>query len=364
MSASPRVTAFIPVYNRERYISVAIESILAQSFTDFELLIIDDGSTDRSREVVESYIDPRVRLVCNDENLGTPKTRNKGLQLARGEYIALLDSDDYAYPDRLKKQVAFLDSHPDYAEVGSWCTMMDEWGRPLRELKIRPVSPPDLRVKLLFACPLKNRTIMARVAICREYGYRNDLLRCQDYDLHLRLSKRYKLGNLPEILACGRRHPNQLTQQMALLGESKKREIVCSQLSELNVAFSDTDLQRHRLLPGRNARRLHLNDTYLDWAEEWLLKLQAANHRVGCYPEPSFTQALGRMWCLVCWYASSAGGLGAAWRRFRQSPMSRAARSNLTKPVFTLHRTAALRYFAHICSRRAIPTPVATPHAS
>ena len=120
MSESPKVTAVIPVYNREKYLRGAIESILAQTFTDFELLVIDDGSTDGSREAIRSYHDPRIRLMCNETNQGIPKTRNRGIQFARGEYLAFLDSDDWAYPERLAKQVAFLDSHPDYAAVGAW----------------------------------------------------------------------------------------------------------------------------------------------------------------------------------------------------------------------------------------------------
>ncbi len=91
MNESPKVTAVIPAYNREKYVGEAIDSILAQTFTDFELLVIDDGSTDRSREVARSYHDPRIRLVCNETNEGIPKTRNKGIRLGRGEYPEFLN---------------------------------------------------------------------------------------------------------------------------------------------------------------------------------------------------------------------------------------------------------------------------------
>src|SRR5262245_37262181 len=114
MITAPKVSVIIPVYNREKYVGEAINSILTQSFTNFELLLIDDGSTDHSVEIMRSYTDPRVRLVCNDRNLGIPRTRNIGLQLARGDYIAILDSDNFALSDRLAKQVAFLDRYQDY----------------------------------------------------------------------------------------------------------------------------------------------------------------------------------------------------------------------------------------------------------
>src|SRR5262249_35270201 len=144
MTTLPKVTVVIPVYNREKYVRDAIDSILVQTFPDFELLVIDDGSTDRSREVVQSYHDPRIHLVCNGTNLGVPKTRNLGIQLARGEYLAFLDSDDWAYPERLGKQVAFLDSHPDYAAVGAWIAWMDEEGRSLGRIRRKPILPDEI----------------------------------------------------------------------------------------------------------------------------------------------------------------------------------------------------------------------------
>ncbi len=130
MDTPPKVTVLTPVYNREQYIATAIESVLAQSFTDFELLLIDDGSTDGSAEILRSYTtDPRVRVVRNEQNLGIPQTRNRGIDLARGEYVAMLDSDDWAYPCRLETQVAFLDRHRDVAVVGPgrrrWMRMAD-----------------------------------------------------------------------------------------------------------------------------------------------------------------------------------------------------------------------------------------------
>ena len=103
MTESPKVSVVIPVYNREKYVRSAVDSILSQTFSDFELLVIDDGSTDGSIAVVQSYRDPRIRLARNNANLGVSATRNKGIQLARGVYLAFLDSDDCAYPDRLKQ---------------------------------------------------------------------------------------------------------------------------------------------------------------------------------------------------------------------------------------------------------------------
>ena len=140
----PKVTVVIPVHNREKYVGIAVDSILSQTFSDFELLVIDDGSIDRSIDVVLSYSDPRIGLVRNHTNLGVATTRNKGIQLACGEYLALLDSDDWAYPGRLAKQTAFLDNHPDYAAVGSWIEWMSEEGHPSGRIKRKPSSPEEI----------------------------------------------------------------------------------------------------------------------------------------------------------------------------------------------------------------------------
>lgn len=320
MTTSPKVTVFIPVYNRERYVGDAIESMLAQSFSDFELLVVDDGSTDDSVAVIESYRDPRVRLVRNEQNLGIPRTRNRGLELARGEYIAILDSDDCSYPDRLEKQLAFLDAHPDYAEVGSWGRAMDDQGRPLKRIKRQPVSWQEVKANLLFRCCISNRSVMGRTALLRDLGYRNDYFRCQDYDMHVRLARHHKVGNLPEVLVLGRIHDQQVTGQTFELGMAKKREIAAGQLAELGVTCTAADLERHTALGRMGKLGFTPDREYLEWAEAWLRKLQQANRGTAVYPEPVFSQVLGDLWLKACRRTASSAGW-TVWKRFWQSPL-------------------------------------------
>jgi glycosyltransferase involved in cell wall biosynthesis len=339
------VTVFVPVHNRERYVSDAIQSILAQSYGDFELLLVDDGSTDRSVEVMRSFDDPRIRIVENGENLGIPRTRNRGLELARGEYIALLDSDDRMLPERLEQQVAFLDQHPDHAEVGAWCRMMDEDGRPLRRIKRQPVSPEDCRVQLLFRCCLSNRTILGRTALLREKGYRNDYPRCQDYDLHVRLAEEHLLGNLPRVLVLGRIHAGQITAQTSELGDTKKRLIVAGQLERLGVAFAESDLDPHLTLSRMRKLRFRPDAAYLDWAEDWLVRIGEANQRTRRYDDRALTRALSEKWLVACWAARA--GLGwRIWERYRVSTLGAGAGSSLRRHlVASIGRTlpASLR---------------------
>ncbi len=330
MSTVPKVTVIIPVYNRKKYVAESIGSILAQSFTNFELLLIDDGSTDGSVEIMRSYTDPRVRLVCNDCNLGIPKTRNKGIQLARGEYIAMLDSDDAALPDRLATQVAFLDCHKDYVLVGSWAPAMDEKGQSLRKGKKWFVSPGEVQSWLLFHCTPAQSSIMVRTAILQEYRYREQYVLCEDFDLFVRLARKNKLGKLPDPLVHRRAHTGNITREKAQLAKGKDLEIVSAQLTELGMTFTTTDLERHWLFPKRS---LVPDREYLTWAEAWLLKLQEANQRALRYPEHPFAWVLGEMWFKVCRRALPDIGW-TVWKHFWQSPLSKGTWASWRRKLF------------------------------
>jgi glycosyltransferase involved in cell wall biosynthesis len=291
MTDCPRVTVFIPVYNRARYVGPAIESILGQSYTDFEILLVDDGSTDESVEVMRSYGEPRVRVVENKKNLGLPYTRNRGLELAQGEYIALLDSDDLSLPDRLACQVEFLDAHPDYAEVGAWSQAMDASGQPLRKVKIQPTAAEETRATLLFRCSIKNRSLMGRTAMMRELGYRADFPRCQDYDLHVRLAERHLLGNIPRVLVLGRVHPLQWTGSTTEIGNAAKMRIMREQLEPMGVEPNEEDLWGHLLLAHQSGETggRRIDAAYLDWADDWLSGLRRANARTRRYERTSIS---------------------------------------------------------------------------
>ena len=323
MKKHPKVTVFIPVYNRDKFIGETIESVLAQSYTDFELLIVDDGSTDRTIEVIQSYQDPRIRLKTHGKNLGIPATRNKGLAHARGQYIAILDSDDLAHPERLTKQVSFLDQNPDYVQIGTWCQMIDEHSNKLRRVRKQPTSYQDVHAHLLFRCALTNRSIMGRTHIFQEYGYHPDFPRCQDYDLHVRLSKKFKMGNLPEYLVYGRIHDQQITQHTQEIGNKKKKEIVERQLQQLGISYNDQDLAHHLVLSRIRKSHFIPDTAYLEWADQWLSGIQKANDQTSVYPQDALTRLLRKLWFRTCWAANPKLGtaflLKSAWSNFRNS---------------------------------------------
>lgn len=328
-TSNPRVTVFIPVHNRARYVCVAVNSILAQDFEDFELLVVDDGSTDDTVATLEKFDDPRIRIAKNGENRGIPYTRNHGLELARGEYIALLDSDDHSYPQRLGRQVAFLDRNPDIAQVGSWCSFMDAEGEMLPKIRRQPLDPDDIHAHLPFHCPMVNRTIMARTAIYQEYRYDLAFPRCQDYDLHARLSAEHRMANLPEILVCGREHPGRWTGNSVDLGRDRKMDVARRLLARIGIEADEDELLRHHALTRKDEKR---DDPlgHLDWTESWLWRIKQANRRQPHYPEPALSRALGAIWALNCWQARSVLGRRRAIGRMLGSGLARGLPGNLS----------------------------------
>ncbi len=149
----PRVSVVLCVYNQAAYVAEAIASILGQTLTDLELIIVDNGSTDSSPEVVHSFTDPRIRYVRNERNLGHAGSLNRGRALARGRYLAIMDSDDISLPERLARQADFLDAHPDVAMCGSW---VETFGART-EVRRFPTEPAVLAVSLLLCCPFRRQ---------------------------------------------------------------------------------------------------------------------------------------------------------------------------------------------------------------
>jgi len=295
MSLTPPVTVFMPVYNRERYLRTAIDSVLSQSYEDFELLVLDDGSTDGTPEILANLTDPRVRIVRNDSNQGIPAARNRGLDLARGEFLAFLDSDDVAHRHRLARQLRFLGRNPDHAVVGSWARKIDAVGRRKRVLR-RPLTWNRIRSRLLFMGTLRTPSVLGRTAVLRGYRFRSEFPVCSDTEFWSRVVLDHRCANLPEPLICYRKHDGNVTGRDVAFTRERKLAVIEQQLGRLGVEFSRDDLERHWSLR-KGKPRDSVTPEYVDWAREWLLTILAANGRAGLYPEPDFTQAVGERWC-------------------------------------------------------------------
>ncbi len=212
-SSVPIVSVVMAVYNTERYLAQAVESILAQTFTDFELVILDDGSTDRSWKILKAYAirDPRIRLISR-KNRGIPQTRNELLAHARGEFIAVMDSDDVAVPDRLARQVEYLRQHPDVVCVGGATDWIDEAGR-LLITRLEPQTDAEIQAWLLKGrtCINHPSAMMRRHVVMQVGGYDESLPQAEDLDLFLKLGELGKLMNLPDVVLCYRQHDRSIS---------------------------------------------------------------------------------------------------------------------------------------------------------
>lgn len=212
MAEIPRVSVVMPVRNGAPYVARAIDSILAQTFTDFEFVIVDDGSTDSTPELLQRYqaADSRVR-VDRREKAGLVASLNRGCGQARGAYLARMDADDIAFRDRFTRQVEFLDRHPQVAVVGSAVVRIDAAGREIKR-NVCPTSHAEIVQALREYTCFTHPTVMLRAAaLAAVGGYREAYARAQDYDLWLRLSERYELANLPDPLLYYRVYPGQVS---------------------------------------------------------------------------------------------------------------------------------------------------------
>lgn len=223
----PKISVIMPVYNSEKYLREAMDSILNQTFSDFEFIIIDDGSSDTSPEIVRSYDDPRIRFYQNEHNMGVAATLNRGLDLAVGEYIARMDSDDISLPERFEKQVKYMDGHMEVGVCGGAVYLFD--GK--RDYKVRTFSTEDYQVAvdLVFNCALVHPTAMIRSSILSEESirYQLEFEGCEDYRLWCGLIRCDAITNLPDILLHYRKHGNQVTatvNERLLLRLSQVRE--------------------------------------------------------------------------------------------------------------------------------------------
>lgn len=223
----PEVTALMAVYNGMPYLPLAIESILNQTFSDFEFLIVNDCSTDNTRDVILGYDDPRIRWLDNEENINQTRSLNRGLEHTRTELVARMDADDISHPRRLEMQVAFLRAHPEVAVLGTGLRIIDRNGR-LRGKLVRPGHDLWLRWQLIFGCPLTHGSAMYRRSVVWDElgGYDDSFRFSQDYDLWSRVAERHSIANLRDLLLDYRVHPEATGSRSRSISREEDRRII------------------------------------------------------------------------------------------------------------------------------------------
>ena len=207
----PVVSVIMPVYNTEQYISESVQSILSQTFKEFEFIIIDDGSTDRSVEIIQSFGDSRIMLLQNEKNLGITESLNKAFKIAKGNFICRMDSDDIADSSRLEKQITFFQTHPAISILGSQAALIDEKGKIIGD-EIVPRTTKDINRRKFIHNPFVHGTVMLRSSLVERYGmYDHRRKHTEDYDLWLRYTKHEHGFNLEDKLIYRRIHSQSIT---------------------------------------------------------------------------------------------------------------------------------------------------------
>lgn len=256
MIKKPKITVLMPVYNCELYIRESIDSILNQTFDDFELLIIDDASTDKTVDIIKAYNDFRIQLIEKPQNSGYTNSLNYGLSIAKGEYIARMDGDDISLRERFAKQVSFLDANPDVVLCGTIISIIGT-----NKIVSLPESHEDIKLLLLKSNCIAHPSVMFRNQKAKDFSILYDIYKepAEDYDLWVRLLAIGKLYNLQEVLVNYRVHNFQV---------SKKRE-----LQQVNSAL-DTRLNVLQYL-----------DCTIEFGERTLLKKLIQNNNVIIFNE-------------------------------------------------------------------------------
>lgn len=210
---TPLVSVLMPVYNGAKYLEPAIKSILNQTFTDFEFIVINDGSIDNSEEIIKSFNDERIRYILNEKNLRLINTLNKGLKLAKGKYIARMDADDIAREDRFEKQFYFMETNPDVGLLGSYYYTFSDNENILVEHKTPYLKDCGLRFRLLFSSTLRHPVSFFRTSVLQKGNITYDLnyLHSEEHRFWVEIAKYSKVASIPEFLLKFRLHHGSVT---------------------------------------------------------------------------------------------------------------------------------------------------------
>ena len=309
------VTVLLPVYNAEAYIADAIQSIICQTFGDFELLIINDGSSDRSLEIINSFDDKRIRIINNETNIKLIATLNKGIDLAGGKYIVRMDADDINLPQRLQKQVDFMEANPNVGVSGSW---FETFGTHEQVVKY-PEKDEDIRIMMLYQTPFCHPSIIFRKEVFEKYNIRflPEFIHAEDYEVWVRLSEYTQFANIPEVLLKYRMHEKSVSASHQDVQLRNTIKIVNVVFEKAGVQMNDRELMYFREIAYSN---FTAEKALVLEAEKILTKLIRANQKTQFLPEHALRKFVSEKWFHLCYNTTSLGSW--VYNYFYQSSLS------------------------------------------
>ncbi len=289
MNHQHAISVLLPVYNGEKYLAEAIESVLKQTHSDFEFLIINDGSTDNTAQIISKHAekDSRIRLIENEKNLGLVETLNKGLELAKGNYIARMDADDICHPERFQKQIHFMDNHPEVVICG---TCFQCFGAS-NTTHIYPTEHESIQARLLFGSCICHPSVFLRTAFIREHNikYLSETFPAEDYKIWVKSAKLGRLHNLPDILLHYREHDSQISTENIQWQKEQTDRIRLEMLNWLSPDFTEEEKQYHLdvFVPGLVNERCDLKPF-----NKWIEKLIVSNRENEYFNDAVLKQTL------------------------------------------------------------------------
>jgi glycosyltransferase involved in cell wall biosynthesis len=292
----PLITVLMPVYNGEKYLAEAIDSILNQTYKDFEFLIINDGSSDKTDEIISSYDDSRIRHIISDMNLGIIKSLNKGIKLSKGEYIARMDADDISCPERFNKQIQFMNTHPSIAVCGTFTEIFYCKSKKQQFFNL-PIDNEAIKAHLFFNSPFVHSSVMFRKSTIDSniFYYNKKYIYAEDYELWCRISNcGYQLANIPQVLLNYRYHLNNISLIKSTQQQKNAFKISLSQLKIFlnRKIISDKELNLHKAILGHaQNHNISINDLV-----NWCLFLWEQNLRINKYYKKYFMTYLTFAW--------------------------------------------------------------------
>ena len=299
----PLVSVIVPAYNVARYIEATLESLRRQTLGDFEIVVVDDASTDDTVAVVERWQDPRLRLFRHATNSGVAAARNTAFEHARGRYLALLDPDDVAFPQRLERQVAALEMDPALGMIGAADAVMDESGAPMDQIWRHATDPVEASAGMLFENTFSTSALMIRAEALG--GQRYLAMRIsEDYELNARIARAWKVCNLAEPLVWRRRRTDGLTATLPEQMLRANRSVIRDHLEYLGIQPSDREVE---LCLHLGKEHLTASLELLGEIDSWLGKLLRANGASQRFEAVKFTRLLARRWFEICKSSSHLG---------------------------------------------------------
>ncbi len=281
----------MPVYNAEKYLSEAMQSVLSQTYHNFEFIIVNDGSTDNSLQILNNFSDKRIKVISHKKNLGIIKSLNKAIENSQGKYIARMDADDICFKKRFEKQIKFLEHNPNIDICGTWIrnfgTKNYVWQTPTKH--------EIIRARMLFESSLAHPSVMIRRAFLKQSKlmYEKEYVHAEDFAFWVKAGEKTQLSNYPEPLLRYRTHPGQTPIKYQLTQQHSSWKIRKYQLNKMGIKPNKKEQKLHQSL-SRWSRDFHFFDF---WSiGNWLRSLLIQNHKKKYYSQSRLVLVIGERW--------------------------------------------------------------------